>query len=351
MSLYNEGVGQLAMPIGSRISLDSAPGMENSQLAEIPPEKPPGTANADGQPDLLTYCFMGPNGLRAGWSVALFVAFAFIFFKVGAAVVGYVLYAWLHPGHVLEMVMGEPLFFLAVLGATAVMGRIEGRPVTAYGLADGKLARRFSAGIATGFAALSVLLALLAGLQDYAPGNLAVHGARIAGYAILWAFLFLSVGLCEEVYFRGYALTTLARGIGYWPAAFVLSILFGLAHRHNPGEDWFGLLSVMLFGLMLCFAIRRTGSLWWGIGFHAMWDYSQSFLYSTPDSGMVLPGHLLNAHFRGPAWLTGGSVGPEGSWLIVPMLAGVAVVVHFLYPRQRESALDPQSSDPEAGGI
>jgi hypothetical protein len=30
---------------------------------------------------------------------------------------------------------------------------------------------------------------------------------------------------------------------------------------------------------------------------------------------MVAPGHLFRIHMQGPAWLTGGSVGPEGSVL------------------------------------
>ena len=45
------------------------------------------------------------------------------------------------------------------------------------------------------------------------------------------------------------------------------------------------------------------------------------FFYSVPDSGTVAPGHLLKTSLHGPAWLTGGSAGPEGSALVFILVA------------------------------
>jgi len=63
------------------------------------------------------------------------------------------------------------------------------------------------------------------------------------------------------------------------------------------------------------------------IGFHTAWNWGQSFFYGVPDSGASVPGHLFDPTFSGPAWLTGGSVGPEGSWLCPLLLAVVSVVL------------------------
>jgi membrane protease YdiL (CAAX protease family) len=89
---------------------------------------------------------------------------------------------------------------------------------------------------------------------------------------------------------------------------------------------------VVLIGLFFCFTLRRTGSLWFAVGMHASWDWGESYLYSVPDSGGMVPGHLLNSSFHGPRWLTGGSVGPEGSVLVFVVIAAAWVVFDLIYP-------------------
>ena len=104
-------------------------------------------------------------------------------------------------------------------------------------------------------------------------------------------------------------------------SAVVLSAAFGLIHLRNDGEHWPGLLGAAWIGLFLCFTLRRTGNLWFAVGFHAAWDWSETFVYSVPDSGLVSPRHLLKSSLHGPHWLTGGSVGPEGSVLCFLVIA------------------------------
>jgi hypothetical protein len=53
-----------------------------------------------------------------------------------------------------------------------------------------------------------------------------------------------------------------------------------------------------------------------------------------PDSGIVFPGHLSNATIAGPAWLTGGSVGPEASVFDFVMLVLFFFLIDRLYPVQ-----------------
>src|SRR3989442_350419 len=157
---------------------------------------------------------------------------------------------------------------------------------------------------------LLVFVAIAAAFAIILAAPLSLLGPRASlGGAFRPAALLL-VGFSEEFLFRGYALYTLSTGIGFWPAAGLLSALFGAVHLHNPGESWIGGLSAGLIGLFFCFTVRRTGSLWFAIGLHAAWDYSESFVYSVPDSGAMVPGHLLNSSFHGPRWLTGGTVGP-----------------------------------------
>ena len=93
-------------------------------------------------------------------------------------------------------------------------------------------------------------------------------------------------------------------GIGFWPAAFVMSGVFALGHAFNPQETVVGVSAVVLFGLLLCLFLRRTGNLWCAVGFHAAYDWGQTF-YGVPDSGIAPYHNLFSSVFNGPRWLTG----------------------------------------------
>ena len=219
------------------------------------------------------------------------------------------------------------------LAAGLVMSQLEGRPFGDYGLpvrwAFGKL---FWQGALFGLIEISAVIGFIAALGSYHFGSLAIHGVQLLNWALFWAVCFVIVALYEEFTFRGYPQFALTQAAGFWPAALLLSIAFGLVHRGNPGESKLGLAGVMLVGLFWCLTLRRTGSLWFAVGMHASFDFGETFLYSVPDSGVVFPGHLSNATLAGPAWLTGGSAGPEASVFDFVVLLILFYVFHRLYP-------------------
>jgi membrane protease YdiL (CAAX protease family) len=149
--------------------------------------------------------------------------------------------------------------------------------------------------------------------------GLALHGSDIWKWGILYALVFILVALREEFRSRGYGLFTLSAGIGFWPAAILSAAYFGYSHHGNTGEQWIGLMNAGAFGVLACFLLRRTGSLWMPIGVHMAFDWGETYLYGVANSGQRLPGHLMNSSSSGPAWLSGGTVGPEGSVLCTLM--------------------------------
>jgi uncharacterized protein len=176
-------------------------------------------------------------------------------------------------------------------------------------------------------------LLFLAG--GYTISGLAVHGGEALRSAVLWALAFLFIGLYEEIYFRGYPLATLARGLGFrgfWPAALLLSLAFGALHYFNkPMETWMDFASVTLIGLFFCVSIRRTGSVWFATGWHFAYNFGSMFLFGGPNTGnqgRPIPGHLLDSAFHGPAWLTGGPMGPEASVFIFLVIAALFLGLH-----------------------
>lgn len=73
---------------------------------------------------------------------------------------------------------------------------------------------------------------------------------------------------------------------------------------------------------------------------HAAWDWAETYFFGVPDSGLPANGHLLNTTLSGNKWMSGGTVGPEGS--VIELLVVCAVIallfVRFRRPEPRLTA-------------
>ena len=242
---------------------------------------------------------------------------------------------------------GVPLAGVALL--TWLMSKIERRRIAVYGLGGESKVPHFFAGLAWGVSCLSVLIFMLVKTGLLAIDSRLLFGGNAIRYGALWLVGFLLVGLLEEYLVRGYLQYTLSRGLagfyrwafkthhnkalGFWTAALMFSILFGLGHGKNSGESPIGLLSAGLAAMVFCLSLWRTGSLWWAIGFHASWDWGQSFLYGVADSGTMVRHHLLATHPVGRPILSGGTTGPEGSIFILAVMALIVAIILLTLPR------------------
>jgi uncharacterized protein len=320
------------------------------------------TPSAPTSPSTPHKIFIGPDGLRAGWSLLIFIGFMFTVLRVANF-----LLALVHltpqrpaPGTELSPAFGfsaELVSFLVTLLVTWIMSRIEKRPNSVYGLGTKRMLRNFLAGLFSGVTCLSLLVFVLSKAGLLVIDARLLFGAEASRYGAIWLLCFLLVGLLEEYLTRGYLLFTLTRGLagiynwlfqtrhskalGFWTAALVLSILFGLGHGNNPGESPIGLLSAGLASLVFCLSLWRSGSLWWAIGCHAAWDWAQSFLYGVADSGLMTQHHLLKTHPLGSPLMSGGTTGPEGSIFVLPILAVLTLIILFTLPRESTTSIVP----------
>ena len=288
--------------------------------------------------------FRGPNGIRAGWRVLIFLSIsaglgillALILALISRGRTGLAAISQLTP---LGLSISEGAIFFLTAVPALIMSRIERRGFGKYGLPiRSAFLGDFWIGALIGFLSISACLLAIFACHGFHLTALAIHGGAILSATAAWGATFILVGLAEEFSFRGYLQFTLTGGMGFWPSAILLSLLFAGAHAANPGESKTGLLSVVMFALLFCFFLRRTGNLWWAVGFHAGWDWGQTFFYGVPDSG-ILPYHnLFNCTFSGPNWLTGGSVGPEASVFTFIVLVVVAIMFATVYRENRYQA-------------
>ena len=348
---------------------------------------PPEPAPAEDHDRDLSWIFIGPQGLRAGWSVFIF----FILSQYLSEGIGTVLFS----AHLLggsaddfspwPLLFGEAGGLLALLIAIAIVGLLEGRRIPAYNLTGPRIPQHFLFGVATGFLGLSALVGMLAAGGWLHFGSVALSGVAIFRFGLLWGCVFLISACYEEALCRCFLLFTLTRGINYWwalaacaylcarlamanhlggnawgvyaailiglipcyvlyrraaprsdfwCAAWVTSAYFGYMHVSNPGETWIGIFAAAFIGFVFCVSVRVTGSAWWAIGCHAAWDWAETYFYGTADSGLNPQGCYLTSHPAGnPLW-SGGGVGPEGSVLAIAAILLLLAMV-LIYGRTR----------------
>ena len=166
--------------------------------------------------------------------------------------------------------------------------------------------------------------------------GVALHGAQLITSPVLWLIAMLLVGVMEEYLFRGYALQSLWRGAGFWSAALITTALFAGDHLEKPHENAIDIGMIFALAIVLCISVRVTGSLWWAVGWHAAFDFGQFFVIGTPNGGRVPQGRLFDVTFPGPAWITGGELGTEASYFMIPAVTGTFLYV-ILFLRRRSS--------------
>jgi membrane protease YdiL (CAAX protease family) len=334
----------------------------------------------------LKWVFVGPAGLRAGWSVLIFFplifllanGFGFLFLKLHLIDKG----TSFNPR---QQLFSELFQVLALVTAAAIMAVVERRSILDYNLRGARRISHFVGGFMVGFAALSALVGSLAWGHWLRFGPVALSGSEILKYGAIWGAVFLLVGCFEEGTMRCYLQYTLTRGVnfwwasgviaclcalliftqkgngawgvysiallgfvpclllqlhgspsaGFWNAAWLTSTLFGAGHTGNNGENWVGIFAAAFIGFVFCVSIWVTGSAWWAIGCHAAWDWAETYFYGTADSGFVAPGHLLSTSPAGnPLW-SGGTDGPEGSLLIIPIVLLLLAWLLVIYRRPK----------------
>jgi membrane protease YdiL (CAAX protease family) len=153
--------------------------------------------------------------------------------------------------------------------------------------------------------------------------------AGVRGFDGVPPVLAISLGAAigEEIFFRGVLYRIVENTFGTAAALVVSSALFGLAHAANPEATSFSTTAIALeAGLLLGLAYTVTRSLWFPIGIHFAWNFTQSGIFGAPLSGFRLDG-ILNVPLTGPEILTGGAFGPEASvvTLIVCLLISAMI--------------------------
>ncbi len=159
----------------------------------------------------------------------------------------------------------------------------------------------------------------------------------VRGQLVLLA-TFALAGFFEEFLYRGYIQRSLTEGIGFWGATILTSFWFGWIH-YAEGAPVMEAVTAFAVAIFWCLTLRVTGGIAFAIGFHASWDFMEGAVFGSSDSTFEFAGQLAASTPAGPAWLTGGTVGPEASVLFLVPLAVLIFIMACIKPQgQRGTA-------------
>ena len=219
------------------------------------------------------------------------------------------------------------LAVLAMLAYAAFVRWIERRPVTDFGR-RGAL-REWAVGVALGFAAISLSVAVIASLGGY----------RITGWnppSVLVPVLSLAIfsGVVEEIISRGLMFRLLEEWLGSWAALALSALAFGLLHMANPNATLLAAAAISIeAGILLGALYMLTRRLWMAIGLHMAWNFTQGGVYGINVSGIEVQGLLFNT-MQGPPLLTGGAFGAEASLPAIVICTSLGLWVLYLAHRK-----------------
>lgn len=150
---------------------------------------------------------------------------------------------------------------------------------------------------------------------------------------IVQLLLMVFVALTEELMFRGYILGNLMQSMNKWVALFISSSIFGLVHIANPEIGFIPVLNIILAGLLLGINYVYTKNLWYSIGLHFSWNFLQGPILGYDVSGNKMQGFFTQAK-TGPAYITGGEFGFEGSVICTALLIISTLILYYIFQKR-----------------
>ncbi len=169
----------------------------------------------------------------------------------------------------------------ALIGTTIFyIKRIEKRPLSTIGIRRGRIARRYLAGFGIGAALIALTMGPALFLDDVTYNG-------VNPVVALFLIAFVIQGASEEVFFRGFLLTSTARKIGVFWAVVMTSAFFSILHIVTI-TSLMDVIVLFLVGALLAVVTVRTGSLWAACGLHTAWNFLTGLLTSANAGGLKM---------------------------------------------------------------
>ena len=145
----------------------------------------------------------------------------------------------------------------------------------------GKLLLGFLAGFVMNFSCIAAALI---------HGDFSLYLDFAASQIPFFLFAFLCVFIqssAEELWCRGFVYERVNVRYPLWVSILVNGLFFAALHIMNPGSGFLPILDIFICGISFSLAKWYTRSIWFPMGIHTAWNFTQNFLFGLPNSGLA----------------------------------------------------------------
>ena len=154
--------------------------------------------------------------------------------------------------------------------------------------------------------------------------------AQIPFYLITFVFVFIQSS-SEEMWCRGFMYERIRVHYPLWVAILVNGVFFALLHVFNPGVTALPIIDIAFCGLSFSLAKWYTRSIWFPMGIHTAWNFTQNLIFGLPNSGIVSEASImgLDAASATDSAVYNVAFGVEGAIpaVIVDLLLGIICLI------------------------
>lgn len=222
---------------------------------------------------------------------------------------------------------------------------VERRPLRTIGLTPNLGMVSFARGLAIGAATIAAVVAAIWAVGGYQSDGFAIaffEPRDLISIGILFLCFALQASV-EEIAFRGWLMSALARKFNVAIAVLLTCVVFTLLH-YGRGQEVLVTAASFLFSAVACFWALKARSIWGVMGWHVGWNWLLATGFELPVTGFDagVSALLVKLIPQGPEILTGGANGPESSAICLMFFVGAIAVLRRRFDfRATETARAP----------
>lgn len=225
-----------------------------------------------------------------------------------------------------------------ILGAIIYCTKFEKRTIASLGLRkkNTNIVLEYGIGVVIGVAMFYFTL-----LIANAIGAITVEfNPNMSWTIILFLIAFIIQGAGEEIFLRGYLMTSVARDYKISLALIFSSAVFSLIHASNAGVSLLAFANIFLFGVFEGIYVLKRGNIWGACAIHSMWNFVQGNIYGSSVSGMSsMPSIFICTPNPTMDSASGGAFGIEGGFATT-IIVLVAIGILLLVPPKKSELPD-----------
>ncbi|WP_425449564.1 CPBP family intramembrane glutamic endopeptidase [Dethiothermospora halolimnae] len=266
------------------------------------------------------------NQLKLPWKIILALIIAFIFTIIFSMI-----------GSTLGIeVLSEVSIFIAFIASTLIMIKLVGKK-TLINIGFKSLTKNYKSllwGLLFGALLVIFNLIILVVIGDSSFAT-PIISPNFTSNLIKQLLIFILAALGEEMFFRGYFITSLQQMKKDWLAIIIASAIWAFLHGANPSSSLLPIINIILAGLLLSYLFIKTKNIWIVVGFHISWNYLQGNVFGIKVSGRDVGDSIYLIDMK-DTLMSGGSFGLEGGLANTIVLLSFLILLWFIFNKMEK---------------